>query len=131
MPWPKGRSMSPEQREKIAAAKRGTRLTPEHRMRIAVGVAKARSAGADSGGNTPGPCPEWDGVIGSSAYRRLHSWRLRNRPKVGVCEKCGAERRTQWSNVSGEYRGEDDSDWRELCVPCHVVYDRARKAAAA
>jgi hypothetical protein len=42
--------------------------------------------------------------------------------RSNVCASCGAERKTEWSNISGEYRRERD-DWEELCVPCHRKKD--------
>lgn len=56
-------------------------------------------------------------------YNTIHQRNLRRWPKTGVCENCGEKRKTQWSNISGEYRPDDKDDWRELCSPCHKRYD--------
>lgn len=57
-------------------------------------------------------------------YYALHDWVARHRDKTGKCEHCGTtEKRTEWSNVSFEYR-RDLNDWQELCHQCHFQYDR-------
>lgn len=67
--------------------------------------------------------PQWKGD--AAGYNTVHRWRHRNRPKSGVCDTCGAEGRTDWANVSGEYRRDDETDWLELCRSCHSLSDRA------
>lgn len=57
-------------------------------------------------------------------YSAVHAWVRRHYEKSGVCESCGAQGRTDWSNVSGEYRRLDRSDWIELCRRCHLAVDR-------
>lgn len=56
-------------------------------------------------------------------YNAIHKYILKNYSKSGICQFCKAQKKTQWSNVSQEYRKYDRSDWQELCVPCHVKYD--------
>ena len=73
-------------------------------------------------GNIPA---NWKGdAVG---YTALHDWVRRCLGKPKRCVDCGAieERVYQWSNISGEYR-RVLSDWRQLCVPCHKIYDLKR-----
>jgi hypothetical protein len=64
--------------------------------------------------------PGWkgDGV----GYMGLHNWLHRHKKRTGVCDECGAEGKTDFANISGEYR-RDLSDFRELCRPCHRTLD--------
>jgi hypothetical protein len=62
--------------------------------------------------------------ISKREYSTIHTWRWRNCPKKGVCEHCNAQTKTQWSNKTGKYIRDDDSDWQELCQKCHYNYDR-------
>lgn len=43
--------------------------------------------------------------------------------KLGVCQTCGLLGKTQWSNISGDYKY-DVSDYSELCQSCHHHYDK-------
>lgn len=52
----------------------------------------------------------------------IHNWIARRKTKTGRCSECGAERYTEWANVSGEYRYDVD-DFIELCKPCHCRLD--------
>jgi hypothetical protein len=63
--------------------------------------------------------------IGASAYSAIHSWVYRHYGKANRCVDCGENGRLhyQWANISGEYK-RDISDWRQLCVPCHIRADR-------
>jgi hypothetical protein len=54
-------------------------------------------------------------------YRRAH-WRRARVPKQGICFHCHTERKTAWANRTGLYL-DDNSDWVELCYPCHKLYD--------
>jgi hypothetical protein len=71
-----------------------------------------------------------------AGYRAIHYWLCRNHPKTGVCEECGREvgttkgQGTEYANISGEYR-RDRVDYRELCVPCHRIWDAERRKVAA
>lgn len=104
-----------QQRQAISAAKRGRapRHSDETRAKI---VARNRER--------TGPAhPLWKGD--EVSYVQLHQWVERHRPKTGACSGCGATGcRTEWANVSGEYRRDLD-DWVELCVSCHRKADRA------
>jgi len=69
---------------------------------------------------------QWAGD--KAGYMAVHAWVRKHFPKTG-CQHCGAtDRKTQWANISGEYRRDRD-DWIELCVPCHKKYDLARVRA--
>lgn len=67
--------------------------------------------------------PGWKGE--GAGYMALHNWLRRSKKKTGRCEECGASRKTDWANVSGEYR-RDLADYQELCRSCHVARDRER-----
>lgn len=72
---------------------------------------------------------QWKGD--DAGYQAVHRWRLRNLTKTGACSECGATPgSTEWSNTSGEYR-RDESDWRELCIPCHRRFDSQRRTSTA
>lgn len=55
-------------------------------------------------------------------YDAVHSWLRRHYKKKGVCEECEEKRKTQWSNISGDYK-RDRKDFRELCYSCHTKID--------
>lgn len=111
-----------------------TSFKPGHRPWNAgtagMGVSKAWNKGIPSGvvppsafkpGETSGKANhKWRGD--QVGYGALHAWVARNKIKTGVCEKCGKECSTEWSNVSHEYR-RDLEDFRELCHECHFTYD--------
>lgn len=60
-------------------------------------------------------------------YIAIHKWVKRNLIKGPKCEHCGStERKIQWANKSHEYRKEE-TDWLQLCRPCHAEYDRGKK----
>lgn len=65
----------------------------------------------------------WKGEHAS--YMAIHNWLRRHKQKSGVCSDCGKSARTDWANISGEYRREL-GDYRELCRGCHVAQDRER-----
>jgi hypothetical protein len=58
----------------------------------------------------------------NNTYRYLHTWVQRKLGTPQKCEICGTteDRRYHWANKSGEYR-RDLTDWRRLCVPCHMT----------
>jgi hypothetical protein len=56
-------------------------------------------------------------------YNTIHQWRLRHCVKTGLCFYCGKKGRTQWSNIDHEYTMLED-DWQEVCVKCHMAYDK-------
>jgi hypothetical protein len=57
-------------------------------------------------------------------YGALHSWVARSKAKTGTCTRCGRRAKTEWANLSHEYR-RDVNDFEEMCHRCHVSYDRA------
>lgn len=65
-----------------------------------------------------------------AGYAALHRWLIRHKPRTGICEHCGDQRKpgrdgrpgTDFANISGEYRRDID-DYVELCKPCHRVFD--------
>lgn len=62
-----------------------------------------------------------------AGYSAIHVWMLKHHAKSGVCESCGKVGKTDWDNISGEYR-RDRSDFRELCRSCHrLKHNRARR----
>lgn len=44
---------------------------------------------------------------------------------MGICENCKQSKKTQWANISGEYKRELN-DWAELCAACHALIDGGR-----
>jgi hypothetical protein len=128
-----------EHNAKIAAALKGHRRSTEFREKmrqiaLARGPVSAEtrarmSASQKRVGNRPPATvrhgadqSQWKGD--DCSYQALHQWLRREFPKNGVCERCGAERVTDYANVSGEYR-RDRSDYLELCRSCHGREDRA------
>jgi hypothetical protein len=113
--------------QKGHAINRG-REWPEH-----VGFQKGNkiSVGNSHGKSHIGNQNAWKGD--AISYSRLHRWVAEKLGKPQFCEQC---RRTkppagkglsrsyfQWANVSGKYL-RDVKDWRRLCIPCHMEYDR-------
>jgi hypothetical protein len=58
--------------------------------------------------------------------RSIHFWVDTHKPKSGSCSHCGRSTRTEWANVSGEYK-RDINDYIELCPSCHKIYDQDGK----
>lgn len=60
-------------------------------------------------------------------YRKVHFWMNDNFGRPTECESCGFSsdnnRQFHWANLSGKYLF-DRSDWKRLCVKCHVLMDR-------
>lgn len=65
--------------------------------------------------------PQWKGE--GAGYMALHNWLRRTAEKSGACAECGKEGKTDWANISGEYRRDLD-DYLELCRSCHMRCDR-------
>lgn len=55
-------------------------------------------------------------------YATMHGWLRRNYAKDNRCKNCGREGKTDWANISWEYRRSKD-DFVELCRRCHSRYD--------
>lgn len=72
----------------------------------------------------------YDIFRGKSKYNADHYWIRKNYGEDRKCEECKAENKEgiyyDWANISGHYLRER-SDWRRLCRPCHIVYDRNKK----
>lgn len=64
--------------------------------------------------------PLWKGD--EVAYRTLHAWVARHKGRPAACSHCGANGRTDWANVSGEYLRDLD-DYIALCRRCHKAFD--------
>ena len=107
-----GRAFSQEHREAISRGKKGRpqRLTPQQRLEYAE---RARNKSGEKH-------PAWRGT--SVSYKTLHDWVNRHKERTGTCSHCGEAGRTDWANISGEYRREL-SDFFELCRKCHFRYD--------
>lgn len=69
-----------------------------------------------------------NGIMTDSEYSMVHHWIVKKLGKPKLCADCGTteDRVYHWANVSGQYKREL-SDWRRLCVPCHVRADGQRK----
>lgn len=57
-------------------------------------------------------------------YIALHQWLYANKERTGICDECGGEGKTEFANISGEYR-RDVEDFAELCISCHRKLDNA------
>lgn len=73
--------------------------------------------------------PRWKGH--GAGYIAKHNWIKNLFGSPNQCENCGFvsdnNRKIHWANRSGNYLRNKD-DWMRLCVPCHSIYDRMRKA---
>ena len=67
--------------------------------------------------------PAWKGD--RAGYNAIHKWLFTYYEKSGICEECETEAKTEWANVSGEYK-RDRADFLELCISCHRRADIAR-----
>lgn len=57
-------------------------------------------------------------------YHALHVWINRKKDKTGFCSICGAERYTEWGNVSEDRSySRNLGDYIEVCKPCHLDLD--------
>lgn len=60
-------------------------------------------------------------------YRALHHWVKRHKGEPTKCVFCGKEKTTpksiHWANKSHQYK-RDLTDWLQLCVNCHIRYDK-------
>ena len=105
------RTLPPELHRRLAEGRRGAGNPMYGRTGERAGMYGRRAEHA----------PAWKGD--DANYHTIHEWVRRWYPKSGVCEECGETAKTDWANVSGEYRREDRSDWRELCKSCHAKAD--------
>lgn len=56
-------------------------------------------------------------------YTNTHKWVNKMKPKMGVCETCGQEGRTEYSNVDHKYK-RVITDYMELCKKCHQKWEK-------
>lgn len=62
-------------------------------------------------------------------YRALHTYLNIHYPKSGGCEECGEQASTDYALIRGRNYTRNREDYRELCRPCHVDYDRMAVAS--
>lgn len=59
----------------------------------------------------------------NATYSAIHDWIRRKLGKANKCEQCGKTKgKIEWSNKNHLYKREI-SDWQQLCVSCHKIYD--------
>lgn len=59
-----------------------------------------------------------------AGYSAIHYWIRKYHPKAGRCEECGAEGKTEYAfRFHPEPHTRNRDDYRELCRPCHAVFD--------
>jgi len=123
----RGVPKSSEQRAKLAAARLGKSLSAEHRLRLSE-VRRGKKL-SPSHRRSLSECklgeqnPAWRGT--KASYKATHKYLVENFPKRGVCEECKAEARTDYALIRGRSYTRNRYDYRELCRPCHVRYDRS------
>ena len=71
--------------------------------------------------------PSWLGD--QVGYRGAHGrvWKARGQPQE--CSRCGRtddQVKYHWANLTGRYH--DVMDYERMCQPCHIAFDKARKA---
>lgn len=100
------------------------RYTPSTIAKMSA-AAKARDRSNQPRGATHG---KWKGD--AAGYRAKHTWIAKLFGRPTLCEKCGLSdknpRRYHWANLSGKYK-RDRSDWKRLCVSCHIRFDGSAK----
>lgn len=68
--------------------------------------------------------PKWKGK--DASYSAVHHWIKRELGSPLHCSQCnkteGTTRNFHWANISGKYKREL-TDWKRLCVSCHVYFD--------
>jgi len=108
----KGHEHSPETIEKLRKKLKGRRLSPNTEFKK--GDKKPKNAYSFGSGENN---PSWKGddVGYHGIHKRLHKKRL------NICRNCGKEGKTEWANISGEYKSEED--FVELCISCHRKMD--------
>lgn len=121
----KGSTHSPEARLKMSRSHSGVGLSEEHRRRQSEGKKGKPTGRRGQECHFFGVKADlhWGWKGDEASYSAIHAWVRRNYPKTATCSHCGAEKRTHWANVSGEYRRLDRDDWVELCQGCHSAFD--------
>lgn len=101
VPWNKGKSWSPEMKEKIGRSLKGNEKLKAIKGEI-----------------------HYNWQHKNVTYGAVHQWMRREFGKASKCEFCKTETsyRYEWANKTGLYK-RDRSDWIELCKSCHNTYD--------
>lgn len=100
----RGKAKSPETRARMSSY--ALNRASEHHAKL---IAKRRSR------PLPSELP---------SVNTIHSWLNRHYPRAGVCECCGATRKTDYSfKHHPQPHTRDRSDYAELCRSCHVRFD--------
>lgn len=111
-----GVKLSPTHVKNAALARRGTKLTEEHKKKI-------REAQL-------GRHPGWKGdkVSYSGLHKRFVRWY--GPASVHPCSVCGKKKpevkRIEWSNLDGKYTFDRES-WEPMCSRCHTLHHRILK----
>lgn len=62
-------------------------------------------------------------------YHKAHYWAKTKLGQPSKCEECLIEttnpRQFNWANISNQYLLKA-SDWRRLCVSCHIKFDKRK-----
>jgi len=111
----KGKKFTKEHKRKLSVAKLGTKRSEETKKKI-------------SDGHKGEKAYQWKGD--DVGYRALHHWVQKQLGTPRFCEECGnrslEHRQYHWSNISGKYKRKL-TDWRRLCVKCHLTLDHQAK----
>jgi hypothetical protein len=103
---------------KLSQAHLGNKLSSVTRKKISIAV-KGKNSGEKH--------YKWEG--NNAGYSALHKWVQKELGKPHFCEGCGnrdlEHRQYHWANISGNYK-RVLSDWRRLCVKCHIMFDTNR-----
>jgi hypothetical protein len=57
-------------------------------------------------------------------YSYIHDWNNRLQKKLGSCEFCGLEKKTEWALMHGKEHKRGLDNYLELCKKCHISYDK-------
>jgi hypothetical protein len=98
------------------ASHRGKRQSPELIAKRAAALRGEKS-------------PAWK--ADEAGYHTIHAWLCKNFPKSRLCEECAAGGPTDYALIHGRDYSRDREDYRELCRPCHIVYDHDPERVAA
>lgn len=128
MPRPKGYKHTPEAKAKMSTAMRGNKNATGHQNALGfrhTEEAKKRIAEAASTSQIGENNSNWKGD--QVKYISLHVWLLRHYPKIGKCEKCNKEGKTDHAyKYNPKPYTRNREDYMELCRGCHVRYDKRR-----
>ena len=65
----------------------------------------------------------WNWKGENAGYVAIHQWLTKYVGKVGCCEFCHKDRKTEWALKKGFICKRDRTHYFELCVRCHRKYD--------